>query len=292
MSISMPIKRLFKIENRKEIEPVARANRYFVPGYIWHLTHRCHKKEFLLKFSRDRRRWMSWVFQAKKRFGLRILNYIVTYNHIHLLVLDTKKPGVIPKSLQLAAGRIAQEFNIRKDRQGAFWEDRYHATAVESGVHLRNCLTYIDLNMVRAGMVKHPIHWAHSGYFEMVRAPHRGDLVDYSSLLREIGVGTLAELKALRKTLAEEKIAAHKIAREPHWTESVAVGSREFLSEIKKRQGIRTWQRGIETVDDSEALQLRDSGSEENYYLFRGKNATLRPKKGLKAALSQMKLIR
>ena len=25
-----------------------RANRYFVPGYVWHITHRCHKQEFLL----------------------------------------------------------------------------------------------------------------------------------------------------------------------------------------------------------------------------------------------------
>ncbi|MCP4023421.1 MAG: transposase, partial [Desulfobacteraceae bacterium] len=28
---------------------MARANRHFIPGYIWHITHRRHKKEFLLK---------------------------------------------------------------------------------------------------------------------------------------------------------------------------------------------------------------------------------------------------
>ena len=28
-----------------------RASRYFMPGYVWHVTHRCHKKEFLLKFA-------------------------------------------------------------------------------------------------------------------------------------------------------------------------------------------------------------------------------------------------
>ena len=31
-----------------------RANRHYIPGYVWHITHRCHKKEFLLKFARDR----------------------------------------------------------------------------------------------------------------------------------------------------------------------------------------------------------------------------------------------
>jgi hypothetical protein len=44
------------------------ANRYFLPGYIWHITHRCHKKEFLLKFSKDRERWISWLFRASKRY--------------------------------------------------------------------------------------------------------------------------------------------------------------------------------------------------------------------------------
>jgi REP-associated tyrosine transposase len=42
------------------------------------------------------------------------------------------------------------EYNQRKDRQGAFWEDRYHATAIEADEHLHHCLIYIDLNMVRA----------------------------------------------------------------------------------------------------------------------------------------------
>ena len=31
-----------------------RANRYFLPGHVWHSTHRCRKKEFLLSFSKDR----------------------------------------------------------------------------------------------------------------------------------------------------------------------------------------------------------------------------------------------
>jgi len=56
---------------------------------------------------------------------------MVTSNHIHLLVKDTG-PNVIAQSMQLIAGRIAQEYNQRKRRQGAFWEDRYHATAIET----------------------------------------------------------------------------------------------------------------------------------------------------------------
>ena len=87
-------------------------------------------------------------FEAKKCLGLSVLNYTVTSNHVHLLVNDTGS-NVIAQSMQLIAGRTAQEYNQRKDRQGAFWEDRYHATAIEADERLHRCLIYIDLNMVR-----------------------------------------------------------------------------------------------------------------------------------------------
>ena len=126
-----------------------RGNRYYIPGLIWHITHRCHKKEFLLKFARDRRRWLRWLYEAKKRPGTRILNYNVTSNH--LLIQDGGSRETLPKTVQMIAGRTAQEYNIRKRRKGAFREDRYHATAVQDDYHLIRCLVYIDLNMVRAG---------------------------------------------------------------------------------------------------------------------------------------------
>ena len=131
----------------------------YIPGYVWHITHRCHKKEFLLKFSRDRGRYLQWLFEAKKRYGLHVLNYMVTSNHIHLLVRDIGDRDVIPNSIQLIAGRTGQEYNQRKNRKGAYWEDRYHATAVETDNHLIQCLLYMDLNMVRAGVVHHPSEW-------------------------------------------------------------------------------------------------------------------------------------
>ena len=60
----------------------------YASGYAFGFdpTSRCHKKEFLLKFAKDRHRWLEWLFEVKKRYGLVILNYVVTSNHIHLIV--------------------------------------------------------------------------------------------------------------------------------------------------------------------------------------------------------------
>ncbi len=59
---------------------MARANRHFLSGYVWHITQRCHKREFLLKFARDRRpEWTesiavggeAFVRGIKERLGIR-----------------------------------------------------------------------------------------------------------------------------------------------------------------------------------------------------------------------------
>jgi putative transposase len=84
-----------------------------------------------LKFSKDRTRWVALLFEAKKRHRLSVLNFIVTSNHIHLVVSDNGGGETIPRAMQFIAGRTAQDYNRRKGRKGAFWEDRYHATAIK-----------------------------------------------------------------------------------------------------------------------------------------------------------------
>ena len=42
-----------------------RANRDFLPGDVWHITHRCHRKNFLLKFARDRCLYLRWLAKRK-----------------------------------------------------------------------------------------------------------------------------------------------------------------------------------------------------------------------------------
>ena len=60
-----------------------RANRHFLPDHIWHIPHRCHKKDYLLTFAKDRDCWIRWLYEARKRYGLCVLNYMATSNHIH-----------------------------------------------------------------------------------------------------------------------------------------------------------------------------------------------------------------
>ncbi|RJP84304.1 MAG: transposase [Desulfobacteraceae bacterium] len=234
---------------------MARANRHHLPGYVWHITHRCHKKEFLLKFEKDKNRWMKWLFEAKKRFGLAVLNYAVTSNHIHLLVIDGKE-NVIPKSMQLIAGRTGREYNLRKSRKGAFWEDRYHATAVNTDDHLIRCLAYIDLNMVRAGVVQHPSEWMHGGYNEIQNPKQRYSLINRQVLSGLLGVKDDAQLRESHRQWVEEILKNGSNKRDAKWSESIAAGDKEFVSEVKTKLGAKAI--GRKSVEDNGDYELRE----------------------------------
>jgi len=224
-----------------------RANRFYIPGGVWHITHRCHNKDFLLKFERDRLRWKHWLFQARKRYGLCVLNYIATSNHIYLLVKDTQE-NAISKSMQLISGRIGQEYNQRKTRKGAFWEDRYFATAVCSASHLFKCLVYIDLNMVRAGVVAHPSQWRVSGYNEIQSPPDRYRIIDLEALITLGQFADHATLASHHQRWVERSLSQQKTDREPAWTESIAVGPQKFVMDMQARLGLRTLYRSIRKV--------------------------------------------
>ena len=162
-----------------------------------------------------------------------ILNYTVTSNHIHLLVADDGDRQVIPKSIKLVAGRTGQEFNNRKNRKGAFWEDRYHATAVERGEHLLRCLVYIDMNMVRAGVVTHPSMWPFCGYNEIQAPRKKNVLINYDKLISLLGMDSYERMRVHYKEWVEDFLGSREILREAKWTGSIAVGSKAFVEKLK-----------------------------------------------------------
>jgi putative transposase len=102
------------------------------------------------------------------------------------------------------AGRTGQEYNRRKDRKGAFWEDRYHATVIESGEHLLRCIVYIDLNMVRAGIVDHPSQWPFCGYNEIQEPRRKNVLINYEKLRELAGAESYDLLKRYHQGWVEK----------------------------------------------------------------------------------------
>ena len=71
--------------------------------------------------------------------------------------------------------RFTRWFNRTHSRTGTLWEERFKSVIVESGVAARTMAAYIDLNPVRAGMVKDPADYRWSSYGEAVGGGNKGN---------------------------------------------------------------------------------------------------------------------
>lgn len=66
-----------------------------LPGHlVIILIWKRNKKEFLLKFDKDRERYLWWLFEAKKSYHVCFLDYAVTSNRNHLLVVDNREQAI------------------------------------------------------------------------------------------------------------------------------------------------------------------------------------------------------
>jgi REP-associated tyrosine transposase len=211
---------------------MARANRLGGYGGIFHVTHRCHNREFLLKFALDRGGYRAKLRDHLREFEVALLDYCITSNHVHLL-LDAEERRQISGLMRTVAGEFARAYNRRKERMNAFWGDNFHATLVEEGTYLWRCLCYIELNMVRCGQVAHPSQWDWLGYHEIMGQRQRYRVLDLEQLCWRLQTDSLAEVRNNLEAALTEQIAQEQFKREPCWTESLAVGSAGFLERIK-----------------------------------------------------------
>ena len=140
---------------------MGRPLRLTYQGALHHVTLRCNNKEFLFD-EESWRMFMDLLAEACHRFEVRLRDYCLMTNHVHV---DFQVPadGVLSNYMHWLANVFAKRFNLRRNRKGHFWENRFHSTIIQPGCNLK-CMAYIDLNPVRAGMVQSPADHRWSGH--------------------------------------------------------------------------------------------------------------------------------
>ena len=82
---------------------------------------------------------------------------------MHIL-LSSKEPQHISRVMQHIGRKYAPYFNHKYGKSGTLWEGRFKSSMIESEQYLLCCYRYIELNPVRANMVKKPEDWKWSSY--------------------------------------------------------------------------------------------------------------------------------
>ena len=103
--------------------------------------------------------------------------------------------------------RFTQWFNRTHSRSGNLWEDAFKSVIVEDGVAAKTMAAYIDLNPVRAGMVKDPADYRWSSYGEAIGGGAKGNG-------KKARAGLVRAVRAHQGVGADASLWATEVARE------------------------------------------------------------------------------
>lgn len=110
----------------------------------------------------------------------------------------------ISKFMKEIKSGFTRYYNRWHDHQGYFWGDRFKSVIVEDGDALINCLAYIDLNPVRAGLVERPEDYRWSSIGWHVQTGNHSDFLSLDFGLEDCGVTDVSKrLQSYRHFLYE-----------------------------------------------------------------------------------------
>lgn len=142
---------------------MARRPRLYVPGVPQHVVQRGNNREPCFFAEEDYRYYLDCLTDAAASYGCDVHAYVLMTNHVHLL-LTPQEEGAIGAVMQSVGRRYVRYVNHVYKRSGTLWEGRYKASLVDSENYVLTCYRYIELNPVRANMVKHPGDYRWSSY--------------------------------------------------------------------------------------------------------------------------------
>jgi putative transposase len=211
---------------------MARLGRYFLPDKPLHVIQRGNDRQPIFFLAEDYRRYRQWLIEAAGQYGCAIHAYVLMTNHVHLLVTPAKESS-LPRAMQSLGRRYVRYINFAQRRTGTLWEGRYRAAPIDSDGYFLACCRYIELNPVRAGMVRAPRDYAHSssrGHAHGESDPLLADHEIYRALGRSAADRQKAYRDLFREVLSAEFVDELRAATNGGW----ALGNERFKRKIAK----------------------------------------------------------
>ena len=194
-----------------------RRPRVFADGAVYHVYCRFAHEARVFADREEVRQFLANLREVVRTDGVTILAWCLMPTHYHLALRTGRLP--LWRSLRLIQGRFALAHNRRHRTLGPLWQGRYKARLVEDQSALDRLIAYIHLNPVKAGLVRSPAAYAHSGHRELlgcVRAP----LLDVDATLRLYGAKRSAAVRsyaALVRAVGKEAWSQEEPGRLPWW---------------------------------------------------------------------------
>jgi putative transposase len=210
-----------------------RKPRYYLPGVPCHVIQRGHNREPCFSAPDDFRYYLQCLREACLKHDAVTHAYVLMTNHVHLLITPAEKDG-ISRVLQTVGRRYVQYVNASYRRSGTLWEGRHKASLIDTEHYLMACYRYIELNPVRAGMVRKPGDYPWSSFG--ANAHGRVDpLIQPHDVYLALGANEAERQRTYRELFRQDLEPADVQSLRTAINLCVPVGNDRFKTQIERR---------------------------------------------------------
>jgi len=204
-------------------------------GNHFHILVRMHPEEEYSDAEISRRFKIAYGDKSEKKLA-----------HGQIPLLREKWSSLSEYVKEIKQG-FSHFYNRLHHRKGFFWSERFKSVIVDNGDTLINCLAYIDLNPVRAGIVEKPedYRWCSLGYH--VQSDNKENFLSTDFGLREFAVKAESERQRIYRCFVhgkgvhetEENQSAEEFEigainkfkyRSRYFTDSGIIGTKSFVA--------------------------------------------------------------
>lgn len=200
---------IFKVARFLKIMP-RKARKYIVaPGSLYHIVCRGNNQRRIFRSGRDYKKLLVILKETKGKYSFYFYSYNLLPNHYHLEIETINIP--ISKIMHQINNSYAKHFRKRYGGSGHLFQERFFSSLIDKDSYFWEVSRYIDLNAVRAGLVKKPEDWLWSSYSIYLEKNYDSELIDQDRFLRY----KEEDMKKARHSYLEFVQEGLKIKKEP-----------------------------------------------------------------------------
>lgn len=136
---------------------MARLARIVVADVPHHVTQRGNRRQPVFFGDEDYRAYLALLKEFTRRAGVAVWAWCLMPNHVHLMLVPPT-PDALRGALAEAHRRYSRMVNLREGWRGYLWQGRFASCPMDEA-HALMAARYIELNPVRARLVRRPEDW-------------------------------------------------------------------------------------------------------------------------------------
>lgn len=179
-----------------------RHSRIVVPGHPVHVIQRGHNRLACFFEDNDFHCYLHWLERLARDTGCEVHAYVLMTNHVHLVVTPYTQES-LASFMKALNQRYVAYINRTQGRSGTLWEGRFRSCLLHDNRYFLTCMRYVELNPVRAGMVRHPHDYCWSSYQANAEGKQDGRIVPHPVYLA-LGDSPAARQAAYQRLFADE----------------------------------------------------------------------------------------